>query len=360
MRARRTLASWTAAAWCRAAPSATAAPRRASGSHSGSHLIFCEAGLRARFVVKPPPTAADITNVFKARSPSQAVVGLDLEPSHIAAAEVDAERHAEDRARRRRPARPGACATARSPTPTRSPRASASCSPRNDLGRRVRIGLAHQRVVVRTLDLPLIEDRKAPRRRRPLPGPGPHPDADGRGGHRLPGPRRRRRPRRARAPASSSSRSAARRSTGWSASSAPPASSSSASTSPPSPCCARLDAAPGRPARPSSTRTSAGSTNLAVASGARACSRAPPPGGLESLAVTLADQCSLTLEHARQWLKHVGPATPLEEVAGDADDRRRRARRADRRRPPDRRHRAQHAELLPHAGPRRARGAAPS
>src|SRR5215211_3273332 len=51
--------------------------------------MFCEAGLRARFVVKSTDLLADTTNVFKKRSSSKAdIVGLDLDPGHIAAAEV--------------------------------------------------------------------------------------------------------------------------------------------------------------------------------------------------------------------------------------------------------------------------------
>jgi len=43
------------------------------------------------------------------------------------------------------------------------------------------------------------------------------------------------------------------------------------------------------------------------------------PGGLEEIAVTLAERRSLTLEHAHQWMRHVGLSTPLDEVEGDAE-----------------------------------------
>jgi type IV pilus assembly protein PilM len=61
-----------------------------------------------------------------------------------------------------------------------------------------------------------------------------------------------------------------------------------------------------------------GLINLAVASGRSCLFTRTAPGGLESLAFTLADQCSLTLEHARQWLQHVGTGAPVEEIEGDA------------------------------------------
>ena len=42
-------------------------------------------------------------------------------------------------------------------------------------------------------------------------------------------------------------------------------------------------------------------------------------GGIDAMAATLSERRGLTLEHARQWMTHVGLATPLEEVEGDAE-----------------------------------------
>jgi type IV pilus assembly protein PilM len=62
-----------------------------------------------------------------------------------------------------------------------------------------------------------------------------------------------------------------------------------------------------------------GLTNLAVARG-RQCSFARASGsGIEALAVDLAERCQLTVEHARAWLVHVGLETPIDEVEGDAE-----------------------------------------
>jgi type IV pilus assembly protein PilM len=62
-----------------------------------------------------------------------------------------------------------------------------------------------------------------------------------------------------------------------------------------------------------------GLTNLAVARGAT-CSFARASGrGVEALAVELAERCQLTLEHATQWLAHVGLETAVEEVEGDTE-----------------------------------------
>jgi len=60
-----------------------------------------------------------------------------------------------------------------------------------------------------------------------------------------------------------------------------------------------------------------GLTNLAVAQGATCLFTRASGGGLESLAIELAERRALTLEHSRGWLAHVGLETPLEEIEGD-------------------------------------------
>ncbi|HSD78394.1 MAG TPA: pilus assembly protein PilM [Solirubrobacteraceae bacterium] len=62
-----------------------------------------------------------------------------------------------------------------------------------------------------------------------------------------------------------------------------------------------------------------GITNLAVASGTTCVFTRASGGGLETLAVELAERRGLTLVHARQWLEHVGLGVPLAEVDGDED-----------------------------------------
>ncbi len=39
--------------------------------------------------------------------------------------------------------------------------------------------------------------------------------------------------------------------------------------------------------------------------------------GLEGMAIDLAERCSLTLEHARMWLRHVGLELPVQQIDGD-------------------------------------------
>src|SRR4051794_13151293 len=60
-----------------------------------------------------------------------------------------------------------------------------------------------------------------------------------------------------------------------------------------------------------------GLTNLAVAISSRCLFTRVVGGGSEALAVELAERKALTLEHSRAWLEHVGLTSPIQEVAGD-------------------------------------------
>jgi type IV pilus assembly protein PilM len=62
-----------------------------------------------------------------------------------------------------------------------------------------------------------------------------------------------------------------------------------------------------------------GLTNLAVAQGTRCVFTRVVGGGLESLAVELAERRALTLDHARAWLTHVGIGRPLETIEGEPE-----------------------------------------
>ncbi|MCW3012634.1 MAG: pilM [Solirubrobacterales bacterium] len=60
-----------------------------------------------------------------------------------------------------------------------------------------------------------------------------------------------------------------------------------------------------------------GLTNLAVAQGTTCTFTRVVGGGIEALAVELAERRGLTLEHARGWLLHVGFDAPLTDMDGD-------------------------------------------
>lgn len=58
-------------------------------------------------------------------------------------------------------------------------------------------------------------------------------------------------------------------------------------------------------------------TNLAIARGRSCLFTRVAPGGLEAIAMTLAGATGLTVEHARMWLMHVGLELPLGSIEGD-------------------------------------------
>jgi type IV pilus assembly protein PilM len=60
-------------------------------------------------------------------------------------------------------------------------------------------------------------------------------------------------------------------------------------------------------------------TNLAVARGRSCLFTRVSPFGVEGIAQKLAERRELTLEHARQWLVHVGLEKPIEAIEGDSE-----------------------------------------
>jgi type IV pilus assembly protein PilM len=63
----------------------------------------------------------------------------------------------------------------------------------------------------------------------------------------------------------------------------------------------------------------AGLTNVAVANDTGCLFTRAATGGLEAMLQTLVERRGLTAEHARGWMQHVGLVTALDEVEGDAD-----------------------------------------
>jgi type IV pilus assembly protein PilM len=60
-------------------------------------------------------------------------------------------------------------------------------------------------------------------------------------------------------------------------------------------------------------------TNLAVARGSSCLFTRISPFGVETIAQRLAERRTLSIDHARQWLTHVGLARPVGEIEGDAE-----------------------------------------
>lgn len=62
----------------------------------------------------------------------------------------------------------------------------------------------------------------------------------------------------------------------------------------------------------------AGLTNVAVANHTGCLFTRAATGGLEAIVQTLTERRGLTVEHARGWMRHVGLETPVDEIEGDA------------------------------------------
>lgn len=62
-----------------------------------------------------------------------------------------------------------------------------------------------------------------------------------------------------------------------------------------------------------------GMTNLAVAVGGTCVFTRAVPTGAETMATELAERRALTVEHAHGWLRHVGLALPVDDVDGDRE-----------------------------------------
>jgi type IV pilus assembly protein PilM len=255
--------------------------------------------------------------MFKRKSArSKGVVGLDLEPGHIAAAEVHVNGSISVTRGAVAPLRPGVLRDGEVVNGLALTEALKEMWEANDLPKSVRLGIANQRIVVRALDVPPIEDPKglaaAVRLEAPDHIPMPMEEAvldfqpigvvDTAAGKRMRvvvvAVRKEMVERYAEAVAEAGlklegidlSAFAMVRALG-------PASDDGATM----------------------FVNVGGLTNVAVASGEHCLFTRAASGGLEMLVQTLAERRSLTLEHANQWLIHVGLERPLDEVEGDAE-----------------------------------------
>ena len=292
---------------------------------------------------------ADLLSTTMA-SRTKTIVGLDIEPGI----------HRRRPGGRQRPPRRRACRRRRRSSPARRPRRRGrrrrglaealrdAVVARTRLDKRVRIGVANQRIVVRVMDLPPLEDAKELEAAVRFQAQDELPMPLDAGGPRLPVARPRRDARPARASASCSSRPAAT----WS--SACSARARAAGLRPEGIdlsafAMVRALHAPGRTTARSSTSSVGGLTNLAVADG-RATASSPASRRRPRGAWRRARRAPGPDARARPRAgsRHVGLETPVD------DDRRRAAivadarAGADRRRAPHRRRGPQLPGLPPH------------
>ena len=257
--------------------------------------------------------------MFKKRSSSQAaVVGLDLDPGHIAAAEVTVNGSLSLKRGAVAPLRPGVLRDGEVADVPALAEALKSFFAENGLSNRVRLGIANQRIVVRTLDLPPLEDAKALAAAVKVQAPDHIPmpmdeavidwqslgtiqTASGQ-------PRTRvvvvavRREMVDRLVAAS--REAGLKLEGIDLS-----------------AFGMVRAlAGGRKADGAVLYVSVGGlTNVAVANASGCLFTRAAAGGLDAMVHTLSERRGLTAEHSRQWMGHVGLHAPLEGVEGDTD-----------------------------------------
>ncbi len=254
--------------------------------------------------------------MFKKKQRSETVVGLDLDPSHIAAAEVHVNGSMTVKKGAIVALRPGVLRDGEVSDPVALAEALRELFAENDLPRRVRLGIANQRIVVRSIDLPVIEDPKGLAAAVQLEAPDHIPmpmdeavvDFQSLGVVQTPaGPRSRvvivavRREMIDRLV--SATREAGLELEGIDLSAFGMV----------------------RALAPVATEHAilyinvAGLTNVAVANNSGCLFTRAAAGGLDGSVHTLAERRGLTQEHARQWMQHVGLLTPLEELDGDAE-----------------------------------------
>ncbi len=254
--------------------------------------------------------------MFKKKQRSATVVGLDLDPSHIAAAEVHVNGSLTVKKGAIVALRPGVLRDGEASDPVALAEALRELFEANDLPKRVRLGIANQRIVVRSLDLPVIEDPKglaaAVQQEAPDHIPMPMDEAvvdfqslgvvDTAAGPRsrvvIVAVRREMIDRLV-----SATRDAGLELEGIDLSAFG---------------MVRALAQPGDDHAVLYINV-AGLTNVAVAKGSGCLFTRAAAGGLDASVNTLAERRGLTYEHARQWMQHVGLLTPLEEVEGEPE-----------------------------------------
>jgi len=249
------------------------------------------------------------------RRQEKTIVGLEMDPSHLAAAQVEVKGGVSVARGAVAELRPGILRDGEVADPVALTEELRKLFADNELPTTVRLGVANQRIVVRTLDVPVVEDPKALEAavRAAAPDHIPVPmdeavlDFQPLGEVDTPdGPRNRvvivavRREMIDRLVASATEAGLT---------------------------IAGIDLSAFAMVRALRTTGSehavlyvnlAGLTNVAVANDSGCLFTRAATGGLDTIVQGLSDRRGLTLEHARGWLQHVGLETPLDEIEGDA------------------------------------------
>lgn len=251
----------------------------------------------------------------KKRATTPSVVGLELDPGHVAAAEVQVNGTITLSRGAVAPLRPGVMRDGELSDPGALTDALKALFAEHELPRRVRLGIASQRIVVRTLDLPPLDDPTAIAAAVQTGAPDhiPMPMNEAILDHQPLGIVRTPAGARLRVVVVAVRRETIDRLTGA--------------------CRAAdlqlegIDLSAFGMIRALGTRDAAavvylnvaGLVNVAVANGMGCLFTRAAAGGLDAMVRTLVERRALTTEHARQWMTHVGLLAPLEAIEGDPD-----------------------------------------
>ena len=254
--------------------------------------------------------------MLKSRRRQKTIVGLELDPSHIAAAEVAVNGSISVTKGAVADLRPGVVRDGEVADPLALTEELRKLFTDAELGTQVRLGIANQRIVVRTLDVPPIDDPKLleelVRSEAPDHIPVPMDDAvldfQSLGRVETPaGPRTRvvivavRRDLIDRMVAAA--QEAGLEVIGIDLSAFGMVRALHASDTSHAVLYINL----------------AGLTNVAVANATGCLFTRAASGGLDAIAQTLTEKRGLTVEHARGWMHHVGLEAPLDTIEGDAE-----------------------------------------
>jgi type IV pilus assembly protein PilM len=252
--------------------------------------------------------------VFRTKRASKtSVVGLELDPGHLAAAEVHVNGAITLTRGAVAPLRPGVMRDGEVSDPVALAAALKTLFADSGLPRRARLGIANQRIVVRTLDLPPLDDHAAIAAAVQAQAPDHIPipmneaviDFQPLGTVDTPqGPR-------LRVVVVAVRREMVERITAACRAAEVEVEGIDLSAF----AMVRALAVPDQSSAVLYLNV-AGLVNVAVANSTGCLFTRAAAGGLDAMTHTLMERSALTVEHARQWMRHVGLLTPIEEVDG--------------------------------------------
>jgi type IV pilus assembly protein PilM len=251
----------------------------------------------------------------KKRDNADVAVGLDLDPSHIAAAEVHVNGSISVTRGAVTDLRPGLLRDGEVADQAALSQALREFFDENGLPKRVRLGVANQRIVVRTLDLPPMEDPKAIAAavRMEAPDHIPMPMEEAVLDFQSLGTVETTSGLRTRVVVTAARKETMERLAGVARAAGLELVGIDLSA------FAMIRALAPAQGGASLYINASGLTNIAVANETGCLFTRAASGGLDATVATLGERRGLTHEHSRAWMTHVGLLTAIEDVEGDPD-----------------------------------------